>query len=406
MEPLDEHVREAVMQRMDLTRNLSDQDILSIIMEEICCLGKEQFISMEQRVEIQKRVFHSLRKLDVLEELLEDDTITEIMVNGSQCIFVEREGKIYKTDYVFSSKEKLEDVVQKIVAANNKVVNAAHPIVDTKLSDGSRINIVLPPIAIEECVLSIRKFSKKPITMEKLIAWNTLSEEVAEYIQALVQSKYNIFVSGATSSGKTTFLNAMAQFIPKCERVITIEDSAELQLLGVENLVRLEAREATLEGKLEVTIRDLVRTALRMRPDRIIVGECRGKEALEVLQSFGTGHDGSFSTGHANSAKDMLSRLETMALMAGEMPLTAIRSQIASGVDIVIHLGRLRDGSRKLLQIMEVEGMKEGEISLRTIYEYREDCENRGAGQWIKKGVLLHQEKLKRAGLQEKQTEL
>lgn len=395
MEVLDEVVREAVLRRMDLSRDLTDEEILSMIQEEICIQGKHRFLSMEQRMEIQRRVFHSLRKLDVLQDLLEDDSISEIMVNGPDCIFVEREGRVYKTKETFPSGEKLEDVVQKIVAANNKIVNAAHPIVDTKLADGSRINIVLPPIAVDACALSIRKFPKTHITMETLIQWKALSREVAVFVEKLVKAHYNIFVSGATSSGKTTFLNAMAEFIPKDERVVTIEDSAELQLLGVENLVRLEAREATMEGKLEVSIRDLVRTALRMRPDRIIVGECRGKEALEVLQSFGTGHDGSFSTGHANSAKDMISRLETMALMAGEMPLMAIRSQIASGVDIIIHLGRLRDKSRKLLQIMEVEGIRNGEVSLRTIYEYQE---NEGKGRWQKREELLHQDKMSRAG--------
>ena len=399
MEPLDVKVREAVLRRMDLSRDISDGEILSMIKEEICTLGRSRFLSIQERMEIQRKVFHSLRKLDVLQDLLEDDTISEIMVNGPDCIFVERNGRVYKTEYTFSSREKLEDVVQKIVASNNKVVNAAHPIVDTKLPDGSRINIVLSPIALDDCALSIRKFPKTHITMDSLIQWGTLSEEVAGFIKKLVRAHYNIFVSGATSSGKTTFLNAMAEFIPKDERVVTIEDSAELQLLGVENIVRLEAREATMEGKLEVTIRDLVRTALRMRPDRIIVGECRGKEALEVLQSFGTGHDGSFSTGHANSAKDMISRLETMALMAGEMPLMAIRSQIASGVDIIIHLGRLRDKSRKLLQIMEVEGIREGEVSLRTIYEYREHMGEEGEGTWVKRDELLHGEKMIRAGL-------
>lgn len=397
MELLDEKIRGAVLHRMDLSRDLSDEDILSMIMEEICIIGKEQVLSINQRIEIQRRVFHSLRRLDVLEDLLADESISEIMVNGPDCIFVEREGKLYKTEFAFSSKEKLEDVVQKIVAANNKVVNAAHPIVDTKLSDGSRVNIVLPPIALDHCTLSIRKFPKTNITMEDLIQLGTLSREVAEFIRTLVIAQYNIFVSGATSSGKTTFLNAMAEFIPRDERVVTIEDSAELRLLGVENIVRLESREATLEGKLEVTIRDLVRTALRMRPDRIIVGECRGKEALEVLQSFGTGHDGSFSTGHANSAKDMISRLETMALMAGEMPLTAIRSQIASGVDIVIHLGRMRNGCRKLLQIMEVEGIREGEVILRPVYEYQKKDGKEENDAWIKTGELLHQDKLLRA---------
>ena len=267
MEVLDEVVREAVLRRMDLSRDLTDEEILSMIQEEICIQGKHRFLSMEQRMEVQRKVFHSLRKLDVLQDLLEDDSISEIMVNGPDCIFVEREGRVYKTKESFPSGEKLEDVVQKIVAANNKIVNAAHPIVDTKLADGSRINIVLPPIAVDACALSIRKFPKTHITMETLIQWKALSREVAVFVEKLVKAHYNIFVSGATSSGKTTFLNAMAEFIPKDERVVTIEDSAELQLLGVENLVRLEAREATMEGKLEVSIRDLVRTALRMRPE-------------------------------------------------------------------------------------------------------------------------------------------
>lgn len=400
MEPLEDRVREAVLRQVDLSRDVSDEEMLSIIQNEICRMGRETYLSLEHRMEIQKKVFHGLRKLDVLEELLEDDTITEIMVNGANQIYVERNGRIEESDLKFSSEEKLEDIIQKIVAANNKVVNSSHPIVDTKLEDGTRINIVLPPVAVDFCTMSIRKFPKEQIDMEKLIFLKALSVEVAEFVKKLVQAKYNIMVSGGTGSGKTTFLNAMAQYIPVDERVVTIEDSAELQLINVKNLVRLEAREATMEGKLEVSIRDLVRTALRMRPDRIIVGECRGKEALEVLQSFGTGHDGSFSTGHANSAKDMLTRLETMALMAGEMPLAAIRSQIVSGVDIIIHLGRLRDKSRKLLQIEEVLAMKNGEIQLQTIYEFDEEAYGRGhEGKWIKKNELYHKDKWFRAGL-------
>lgn len=400
MERLEDRVREAVLRRIDLSRDVSDQEMLSIIQDEICRVGKETYLSIAQRMDIQKKVFHGLRKLDVLEDLLADDTITEIMVNGADHIYIEREGKIQECDLKFSSEEKLEDIIQKIVAANNKVVNSSHPIVDTKLEDGTRINIVLPPVAVDFCTMSIRKFPKEQITMEKLISMNAISEEVGEFVKELVRAKYNIMVSGGTGSGKTTFLNAMAQFIPEDERVVTIEDSAELQLINVKNLVRLEAREATMEGKLEVSIRDLVRTALRMRPDRIIVGECRGKEALEVLQSFGTGHDGSFSTGHANTAKDMISRLETMSLMAGEMPLEAIRAQIVSGVDIIIHLGRLRDKSRKLLQIEEVLGMKNGEIQLQTIYELNEEDYGRGKKEhWIKRNELYHREKLFRAGL-------
>ncbi len=400
MDWLEDRIREAVLKRIDLTKELSDQEILSLIQEEICAQGKQSYLSISDRIELQRKIFHGLRKLDVLEDLLGDDTITEIMVNGPNTVFIEREGKIILTDLSFSSEEKLNDVIQRIVASNNKVVNASHPIVDTKLEDGTRINIVLPPIAVDYSVMSVRKFPKEQISIEKLVEWGTLSGEVAQFIQTLVLAKYNIFVSGATSSGKTTFLNAMAEYIPTDERVITIEDSAELQLLGVNNLVRLEAREATMEGKLEVTIRDLVRTALRMRPDRIIVGECRGKEALEVLQSFGTGHDGSFSTGHANSAREMITRLETMSLMGGEIPLAAIRSQIVAGVDIIIHLGRMKDKSRKLLQIVEVIGMERGEVTLQPLYEYKEmRKDEKTQGVWIKENRLLHQEKLVRAGI-------
>jgi pilus assembly protein CpaF len=291
-------------------------------------------------------------------------------------------------------------VIQKIVSANNKMVNESHPIVDTKLEDGTRINIVLPPVAVDHSILSIRKFPKKQITMETLIQWQSISEELVDFIRKLVIAGYNIFVSGGTGSGKTTFLNAMAQYIPGDERIVTIEDSAELQLLDVENLVRLEAREATMEGKLQVTIRDLVRASLRMRPDRIIVGECRGQEAVEMLQAFNTGHDGSFSTGHANSAEDMLARLETMALTAGEIPITAIRSQIASGVDIIVHLGRLRDRTRKVLQIVEILGMQQGEIQIQTLYEFVEDGkEAKVQGHWEKRNELQHKDKMIRAGI-------
>lgn len=401
MEAWDEIIREKVLQKMDLSRDISDEEMLVLIQDAICELGKEEYLSLEERIQLQRKVFHGLRKLDVLEDLLADDSITEIMVNGAEEIYLERNGRIERSELSFSSKEKLDDIIQKIVASNNKVVNASHPIVDTKLADGSRVNIVLPPIAVDYSVLSIRKFPKEQMTMDTLCFLGALSWEVAEFVHRLVMARYNIMVSGGTSSGKTTFLNAMAQYIPEEERVITIEDSAELQLHHASNIVRLEAREATMEGKLEVTIRDLVRTALRMRPDRIIVGECRGKEALEVLQSFGTGHDGSFSTGHANSAKDMISRLETMALMAGEMPLEAIRSQIVSGVDIIIHLGRRKDKSRRLLQIVEVLGMEKGEVILQPLYEMEEKQEEEGQEvQWIQKNPLYHREKMIRAGLE------
>lgn len=395
-----EEIYQRVMGRLDLSREISDEELIELIQEEICRCGSRQHLGIKQRLQLQRAVFHALRRLDVLEDLLADETITEIMINGPDTIFVERKGRLEKTDLSFSSKEKLDDVIQKIASANNKMANETHPITDTRLEDGTRVNIVLPPVAVDHSIVSIRKFPKDHITMETLLQWGALSREVMEFIKGLVVAGYNIFVSGGTGSGKTTFLNAMAAFIPPEERVITIEDSAELQLQEVDNLVRLEAREATMEGKLEVTIGDLVRTSLRMRPDRIIVGECRGKEALEMLQACNTGHDGSFSTGHANSAGDMLSRLETMVLMAGDMPIGAIRSQIASGVDIIIHLGRMRDKTRKVLEIIEVLGMKQGEIMYQTLYSFVEEGKGeRVWGHWEKKNELQQKEKWNRAKL-------
>lgn len=400
MRELQKQIHEQVIRRLDLSREMSDAELKDLIREEICLAGRMRYLSIAQRVELERKVFASLRKLDVLEDLLEDEEITEIMINGPDQIFIEKRGRLEETDLSFISGEKLNDVIQKIAGENNKIVNASHPIIDTKLSDGSRVNIVLPPIAVDHSVITIRKFPQSGITMQKLLEWNSLSEELVDFIATVVRAGYNIFVSGGTGSGKTTFLNAMAEFIPEGERVITIEDSAELQLRGVNNLVRLEVREATMEGKLEVTIRDLVRTSLRMRPDRIIVGECRGEEALEMLQAFNTGHDGSFSTGHANSARDMMARLETMVLMAGEMSLATVRSQIASGVDLIIHLGRLRDRSRKVLEIVEVTGMNRGELCLDTLYEFVEDTEGRKVeGHWERKHLLKDQRKLERAGL-------
>lgn len=390
-------VKERVMSRLDLSRDLEDEEILSIICEEILYLSKEKFISVPERLKIQNDVYNSLRKLDVLQDLLEEDDITEIMINGPKSIFIEKNGHITKTQREFSSEEKLSDVIQQIVSVNNKVVNESSPIVDTRLEDGSRVNIILPPIAVDHSVLSIRRFPKEPINMDKLLSLGSISSEVVEFLKKLVISRYNIFISGGTGSGKTTFLNALTEFIPKDERIITIEDSAELQIMGVDNLVRLESRSANLEGNLAVPIRELVRAALRQRPDRIVVGECRGEEALEVLQACNTGHDGSLSTGHANSAKDMLSRLETMVLMSGmELPVSAIRQQIASGIDILVHLGRLRDKSRKLLEISEIIGIKNGEIQLSTLYSYNNNSEN-GVGAWIKENELYHNQKLQMA---------
>lgn len=386
-----EWIRQQVLDRIDLSREIEDEEILSLIQEEIIQYCKEYPRSIPQRMDLQREVFNSLRKLDVLQDLLEEEDITEIMINGPDAIFVERFGQIQRVDKHFSSEEKLADVIQQIVSATNRTVNVSSPIVDTRLADGSRVNIVLSPIAIEHSILSIRKFPKHPINMDKLLQLHSLSQEVADFLKVLVQARYNIFLSGGTSSGKTTFLNALTEFIPPTERVITIEDSAELQLIGIENLVRLEARNANLEGKLEVPIRDLVKTSLRLRPDRIVIGECRGAETLDMLQANNTGHSGTFSTGHANSCVDMLSRMETMVLMAMNLPLVAVRQMIASGVDIIIQLGRLPDRTRKVLEIAEVEGIVEGEIRLRTLYELVMEG---GEARWEKRNHLLHREKL------------
>ncbi len=394
---LSERIREEIIEEVDLTRDLTDEEIRSHIRERVLDEGHEHQIPLQERLMMEERIFNSLRKLDILEELLAQDDITEIMVNGPDNIFIEKGGKLFKSPLRFSSEEKLSDVIQQIAAERNKVINESSPIVDTRLPDGSRINIILPPISLNQGVLTIRRFPKEKITMRKLMEFGSISPEIVEFLRLLIVSGYNIFISGGTGSGKTTFLNALTEFIPKDERVITIEDSAELQVIGIENLVRLEARDKNLEGNLEVTIRDLVKASLRMRPDRIIVGECRGAEALEVLQAFNTGHDGSLSTGHANSAKDMIARLETMVLMGMELPVSAIRSQIASGVDILVHLGRLSDRSRKLLEVSEVTGMANGEVEISPIFRYSED----GTKKWEKTGRLVNSRKLSMAGLLE-----
>ncbi len=396
-----ERIRKHVLERLDMTREHDEEELFAAIDEEICREAKERAIPFNWRKELRMRVFHSLRKLDVLQELLDEDGVTEIMVNGAEHIFYEKGGEIAAWDKQFSSREKLEDIIQQMVGSHNRAINEAEPIADTRLADGSRVNVVLPPIALEGPVVSIRKFPKNPIRMGQMVEMGSISEECAGFLEKLVKAGYNIFISGGTGSGKTTFLNALSEFVPKSERVVTIEDSAELQIQGVENLVRLETRNAGPEGNLEVTIRDLIRTALRMRPDRIIVGEIRGAECLDMLQAMNTGHDGSLSTGHANSCRDMLSRMETMVLMGMELPLAAIRSQIAAGVDILVHLGRLRDKSRRMLSIMEVDGVRQGEIQLNLLYEFVEMGESNGkiAGCWLKRGELAHQGKLYAAGI-------
>lgn len=397
---VERQIKESIIDKMDLSYDISDDELKNLIRQEIIEKSKFNPVGFKERSVIENHVFNSLRKLDVLEDLLADESITEIMINGPEDIFIERNGKVIRAKEKFSSAEKLADVIQNIVAKNNKIVNESNPIVDTRLEDGSRINIVLPPAAVDHCILSIRKFPKEQMTMNRLKEFGSISEEQIEFLRKLVVAGYNIFISGGTGSGKTSFLNAMAEYIPADERVITIEDSAELQLRNVDNLVRLEARSANLEGKNEISIRDLLKSSLRMRPDRIVVGECRGAEALEMLQAFNTGHDGSFSTGHSNSCNDMISRLETMVLMGADLPIPAIRQQIAAGIDIIVQLGRLRDKSRKVLEIVEVEGMDGDKIKLNSLYKFKEIEEKQGkvVGQWEKTGKLIHVEKLLASG--------
>lgn len=369
-------VREELTEKMDVSRQLLDDEIKDFIQEAILYSSKSIYISLEEKMRLAKEIFYEIRKLDMLEELLEDSSITEIMINGTEGIFIEKAGSLIQWDKNFGSKEKLEDVIQQIVSKCNRVVNEASPIVDARLIDGARVNVVLAPIALNGPILTIRRFPKKPIIMEDLIRFGALNQEVANFLEKLVVAGYNIFISGGTGSGKTTFLNALSHYIPKDERIITIEDSAELQIQGIPNLVKLETRNANVEECKEITIRDLIKSALRMRPDRIIVGEVRGGEAIDMIQCLNTGHDGSLSTGHSNSSKDMLYRLETMVLMGIELPLEAIRRQISSGVDIIIHLGRLQDKSRKVIEIVEILDLIDGEIQINPLYVFRENREN------------------------------
>lgn len=395
-----EQLHARILDELDLSKEVEDEELTRIIYRVLREAESREYLPLNVKTALGRELFNAFRKLDLLEEFLEDDEITEVMINGTQNIFYEKKGRILQSDKRFLSKEKLEDVIQQIVAGANRLVNEASPIVDARLADGSRVNVVLAPIALNGPIVTIRKFPTESITMKQLIEWNSISEEVAEFLALLVESGYNIFISGGTGSGKTTFLNALSQYIPKDERIITIEDNAELRILDVPNLVSLEARNANVEGTGEVTIRQLIKSALRMRPDRIIVGEVRSAEAIDMLQALNTGHDGSLSTGHANSPEDMLSRLETMVLMGMELPLTAIRRQIASGIDVIVHLGRLRDKSRKLLEVSEVMDYREGEIHLQTVYRYEETGEENGKiqGVWEKKGELKHTGKLLAAG--------
>ncbi|MBD5528069.1 MAG: CpaF family protein [Lachnospiraceae bacterium] len=353
---------------------LSDEELQEKI-EEICDQRMQgQYVSIEQHVSIVEQVYSSIRGFGLLDTIIKDDTITEVMINGPEDIFIEQNGHLFKLEKQFESERRLEDIIQRIVGLAGREVNQANPICDTRLPDGSRVNVVLPPVALCGPTLTIRKFSKTPMTIERLIKYGSITREIADKLELLVKAKYNIFICGGTGSGKTTFLNALSNYIPKDERVITIEDSAELQIVGVENLVRLETRNANAAGVGQITIRDLIKSSLRMRPERIVVGEVRGGEALDMLQAMNTGHDGSLSTGHANSTQDMLSRLETMVLQgAPGLPLEAIRQQIASAVDIIVHLSRLRDKSRKTMEITEVVGYKDGQVILNPLYVFEED---------------------------------
>lgn len=367
---LKEEIREELQGR----NQIEDEELYDCIDQAIAREASCRYLPLRRRLELKNRLYDAFRRLDILQELVDDPEVTEIMVNGRDHIFVEKKGRIERWERGFEKTEQLEDMIQQIVSRINRVVNVSRPIADARLEDGSRVHVVLPPVALDGPVVTIRKFPE-PITAEKLIAIGSLSGEAAEFLRRLVRAGYNLFISGGTGSGKTTFLNAMSGFIPETERVITIEDSAELQIRQIPNLVRLETRNANGEGEGAIEISDLIRASLRMRPDRIIVGEVRGKECLDMLQALNTGHSGSLSTGHGNSPRDMLTRLETMTLMAADLPLAAVKSQIASAIDILVHLGRLRDRSRKVLEIVEVGAYLDGEIQLNPLYRFVEEGE-------------------------------
>lgn len=395
-----EQLKTQIRDTLQNCRQIEDAELLGCINQAIEALAGQEYLPLKQRIELRNRLFDGFRRLDILQELVDDADVTEIMVNGKDHIFIERKGAIFQWNHGFEQVEQLEDMIQQIVSRINRSVNVSTPIADARLQDGSRVHVVLPPIALDGPVVTIRKFPE-PIDVQKLIRLGSLNEEAAEFLEKLVKAGYNLFISGGTGSGKTSFLNAMSGFIPATERVITIEDSAELQIRQIANLVRLETRNANGEGEGAIEISDLIRASLRMRPDRIIVGEVRGKECLDMLQALNTGHSGSLSTGHANSPKDMLSRLETMTLMGADLPLPAVRSQIASAIDILVHLGRLRDRSRKVLEIVEIGGYHDGEIELNPLYRFEEEA---GAvsrtvqGKLKKTGSLKHTEKLRAAG--------
>lgn len=394
-------IKRFVSENVSLSK-ISDEELAERIDQIVTDRLKDIYCPIETKVSISQQVYSSIRGFGLLDSIISDDSITEVMINGPEKIFIEKKGRLTRLDKKFESQRKLEDVIQRIVGLAGREVNQANPICDTRLPDGSRVNVVLPPIALCGPTITIRKFSKEPMTINKLIEYGSITQEIADKLELLVKAKYNIFISGGTGSGKTTFLNALSNFIPKDERIITIEDSAELQIAGIDNLVSLETRNANASGAGQITIRDLIKSSLRMRPERIIVGECRGGEALDMLQAMNTGHDGSLSTGHANSPHDIISRIETMVLQGQDFPLNAIRQQIASGIDIIVQLGRLRDKSRRVLEISEVDGFMDGEIVLHTLYRFEETAvldSGRIQGFLKKEGTLCHTDKLMAAGL-------
>ncbi|OGO77705.1 MAG: pilus assembly protein [Clostridiales bacterium GWB2_37_7] len=397
-----DEIKKMVRESLDFNQEMKDEDVFGIITELVFDYSSRSYLKPMEKKEIIEVIFNSLRRLDILQPLLDNGDISEIMINGPGDIFIEIEGRVSKIDASFESRNKLEDVIQSIVSKVNRTVNEASPIVDARLADGSRVSVVLPPIALNGPILTIRKFGNKSLTMQKLIDWGTITREAAEFMDVLIKAKYNVFICGGTGSGKTTMLNVLAQAIPAWERIITIEDSAELQIDNIENIVKLETRNANTEGKGEITIRDLIRASLRMRPERIIVGEVRGAEALDMLQAMNTGHDGSISTGHANSNLDMLSRLETMVLSGAVLPLEAIQKQIASAIDIMIHVSRVRDKSRKIMEISEITGYEKGRICLNPLYVFEEEqsgCTEIVVGSLCTTGNRLQNiQKLKMAG--------
>ncbi len=361
-----------ISERLDLSHTTSDEQLIETIEEVVFEHSRAFPLTANRKQQWVRQLYNSFRGLDVLQPLMDDPSITEIMVNGCDRIFIEQDGEVKVCAETFENQEKLDNIIQAIVSKVNRVVNESSPIVDARLKDGSRVNVVLPPVALNGPTLTIRKFPEKPMSMDDLIGKDAITPDAADFLKMLVAAKYNIFIGGGTGSGKTTFLNVLSNFIPQDERIITIEDSAELQIRNVPNLVSLETRNANTEGKGEITIRQLIHSSLRMRPNRIIIGEVRGAEALDMLQAMNTGHDGSLSTGHANSTADMLSRLETMVLSGAALPVEVIRKQISSAVDIMVHLSRMRDRTRKVTEISEIAGIENGEIVLNPLFRFEE----------------------------------